>query len=478
MKNTSGGEPSVIHVLPTGKQSNNKHSRNPIQNSSSSVAGHIEEREINRQEQNPISYWSSLYVFPILGACIIFSSTQTLIPWHNLFISPEYWWEELIRSALFYMPFRIVLPTAREAYCVFQLKEILTIAWHLKFWIAHVSEWITLCCLQHLLWVVIYENNYPMPSGYALNGFIAWYITIFLILPRLFPRQLRADPKFKTRLNNYVYYQFFWSIIAFQEYAMDMIFETLKAFQVPFLMAIVIPAFRRLVEWILPKFFNKAVGYKKGWTKRDENEAATFCLETLITQVYTIYVAVRLSSADILTGCCILGVELLINLYSCIQIIQMHKKVGGTNEYDESLLWTAERNSSMVSLLTAELIEVLSPLAYSLALSMAYYGPNATIMTGIKNEYFGIPAITDIREVLNVLSMMVLIDLAGGICFGILLKYFCKVNIFEEMCKILQKYWIHLAIFIGGDLTHVSCSNAILIKCSIIIYYTHIFLFI
>ena len=124
MKNTSEGEASVIHVLPTGEQSNSKNSRNPIQDSSSSHTMHVVETEINRQEQNLISYWSSLYVFPILGACIIFSSTQTLIPWHNLFISPEYWWEELIRSALFYMPFRIVLPTAREAYCVFQLKEI------------------------------------------------------------------------------------------------------------------------------------------------------------------------------------------------------------------------------------------------------------------------------------------------------------------------------------------------------------------
>ena len=83
-------------------------------------------------------------------------------------------------------------------------------------------------------------------------------------------------------------------------------------------------------------------------------------------------------------------------------------------------------------------------------------------MIGIKHEYFGIPATSDIQEVLIVLFMMAQIDMVGGVIFGILLKYFCNVNIFEEMCKILQKYWIHLAIFIGGDLTHVSSLHTLL----------------
>ena len=458
MKITNNARPtvSVIKVSTIDRQTGNPTVRSSAQDSSQSIEENIDDKTNYHFEEQRVSYWNALYVFNILGICIIFSSTQTLIPWHNLFINPEFWWEDLIRNCFFYMPFRIVLPTLREAFCVFQWKEILGIKWHLKFWAAHISEITILCCLQHLIWVNTLHNNYPMPTGYMLVGFIAWYITIFAVLPRLFPRELRNDPDYKTRIRSYVYYLFFWSIIAWQEWIMDVIFEMIKAYQVPYLMSIVIPAFRRLDEWILPKFFNKAVGYKKGWTKKDENEAATFCLETYITQVFTIYVAVRLSSADIFTGCCILGVELLINLYSCTQIIQLHNKIGGTDDHDQILIFRAERNSVIVSLLTAEFIEVITPIAYSVAFSAAYYGPNARSMIGIKHEYFGIPATSDIQEVLIVLFMMAQIDMVGGVIFGILLKYFCNVNIFEEMCKILQKYWIHLAIFIGGDLTHVS----------------------
>ena len=447
---------SVIQVSTIDKETRNTAIRNVAQDSSQSTEPNIDDQTNYRYVEQRVSYWNALYVFPILGICVIFSSTQTLIPWHNLFINPEFWWEDLIRQCLFYQLFRVVLTTLREAYCVFQLKEILSIKWHLKFWGAHTSEITILCCLQHFIWVNTLQHNYPMPTGYMLVGFIAWYITIFAVLPRLFASELRKDPDYKTRIRSYVYYLFFWSIIAWQEWILDVIFEITKAYQVPYLISLVIPAFRRLDEWILPKCFNKAVGYKKGWTKKDENEAATFCLETQITQVFTIYVAVRLSSADIFTGCCILGVELLINLYSCIQIIQMHKKIGGTDDHDQSLIFRAERNSAIVSLLTAEFIEVITPLAYSVAFSAAYYGPNARSMIGIKHEYFGIPATSDIQEVLIVLFMMAQIDMVGGVIFGILLKCFCDINIFEEMCKILQKYWIHLAIFIGGDLTHVS----------------------
>ena len=176
----------------------------------------------------------------------------------------------------------------------------------------------------------------------------------------------------------------------------------------------------------------------------------------MINQVYTIYVAVRLSSADTFTGACILGVEFLINLYSCFKIIRMHRKIEGSDDSENKAERKAEKKSAIVSLLTVELIETLTPAAYAISLLMAYYGPNATLMTGIKNEYFGIPAITDIQGVINIVFLMSGFDLLAGLVFGLLLRYFCKMNMFAEICKILQKYWIHLAIFIGGDLTQVS----------------------
>ena len=481
MKNSIDSETPlpVIQVLPRNESLNHESSENIGQDDLSSSEEKNYQKENNQNKEKSVSYWNSLYSFVILGACLISSSTQTLIPWHNLFTNPEFWWEDLIRAGLIYNLLRIVLPTIREAYCIFGEKEILSFFWHIKFYVAHASESIALRCFEYLMWCVYLQKPYPMPMGAMLSMMLAWYITIFAVLPKLLPRALRSDRLFKKRLKNYLFYLFLWSIIGYQEPIMDNIFTMLTDYQnngipVEWMMAFIIPAFRRLVEWLLPKFFNKAVGYKEGWTKIDENESATFCMETMITQSYTIYVAVRLSAADITTGGMILGVEFLINLYSCVQIIQLHQKVDGTDISERSDVWKAEKKSAIVSLLTAEFIEILTPLAYGTSLVIAYYGPNATLMTGIKNEYFGIPAITDILQVFSVLFIMTVIDFLGGVLFGILLAYFCRINIFEEMCKILEKYWVHLAIFLGGDICHVSRFLPRKFKNSLFTYFLNI----
>ena len=453
---------SVIHVLPRINETRSSKLSSTIQDSSSSMEEDVVGRTNNLYKEQPVSYWSALCVFAILGAAIIFSSTQTLIPWRNLFIHPEFWWEDMIRHGVIYFGISIILPTARDAYCIFQYKEFISIKWHLKFYIPLVSQFIALCCLQQFIWQNIFGNEYLMPLGFTFPKIVATLTSLFVIFPLIFPSELKRDPKYKERLKGAISYGFVQIIIIQQEPILDSIFTMLTDYQTngisaQCLISVIIPAFRRIVEWILPKFFNKAVGYQKGWTKLDENEAATFCMETWINIQYTHYIAIRLSHSYISTQVCILGVEFCINLYYCIQIIRRHRKIGGIDRNSVALL-RAEVNSSIVSFLTAEFIETLTPLIYAIALLMAYYGPNATIMTGIKNEYFGVPAITNIQSALIVLFVMAGIDLIGGVVLGVLLKYFCKMDISSVICRVLQRYWIILAIFIGGDITHVSCS--------------------
>ena len=301
-----------------------------------------------------------------------------------------------------------------------------------------------------------------MLLGELPAGMIGWYITVFVLWAVFFPTEKRNDPDFKTRLNNYVYYLLVWSLIPWQELFMDTIFTLLTSYDLQFLMALVIPLFRSFVEWILPKFFNKACGYKKGWTKADENEPATFCMETMIAQAYSMYIAVRLTmfSPETRTTGCILGVEFLINLYHCFQIIRIHNKIGANDGNEQNSVLKAEKKSAIVSLITLEFIEASIPLIYAMGIVLAYYGPNAKLMIGIKSEYFGVPPITNLLNVLSVLFLMAGIDALGGILVGVLLGYFCKINIIKELTIILQKYWIHLSIFMGGEICNVSMCKA------------------
>ena len=103
---------SVIQVLPRNGQIYNDDTINVgLDDNPSSEQKSNRKEDNNQNEEKSISYWNSLYSFVILGVCIISSSTQTLIPWHNLSINPEFWWEDLIRGGLIYMLLRIVLTT-------------------------------------------------------------------------------------------------------------------------------------------------------------------------------------------------------------------------------------------------------------------------------------------------------------------------------------------------------------------------------
>ena len=125
MKNSIDSETTlpVIQVLPRNESLNHESSENISQDDHSSSEEKNYQKENNQNKEKSVSYWNSLYSFVILGACLISSSTQTLIPWHNLFTNPEFWWEDLIRAGLIYNLLRIVLPTVREAYCIFGEKE-------------------------------------------------------------------------------------------------------------------------------------------------------------------------------------------------------------------------------------------------------------------------------------------------------------------------------------------------------------------
>ena len=49
-----------------------------------------------------------------------------------------------------------------------------------------------------------------------------------------------------------------------------------------------------------------------------------------------------------------------------------------------------------MKLVLAELCEGLTPLAYAISFSMAYYGPNAELLGNIKSDYWHYEAVQDV----------------------------------------------------------------------------------
>ena len=66
-----------------------------------------------------ISHWNGLYVFVILGTCVACTSMITMIPIHNIFEYPEFWWEHIFHGSAFVVLFYRTLPMTWEVYLLF-----------------------------------------------------------------------------------------------------------------------------------------------------------------------------------------------------------------------------------------------------------------------------------------------------------------------------------------------------------------------
>ena len=86
---------------------------------------------------------------------------------------------------------------------------------------------------------------------------------------------------------------------------------------------------------------------------------------------------------------------------------------------------------------------------------MAYYGPNANILGGIKLDLWHHEVVTDIIPVLKNLTLLFCIDLLSAITNGILLAITCKINSLKWIQKIQSQYWLIFAF------TEARCMNEV-----------------
>ena len=164
---------------------------------------------------------------------------------------------------------------------------------------------------------------------------------------------------------------------------------------------------------------------------------------------HALYVSIKLGhTATAVTSSCILIVDAVLNLYSCYKIIQLHLLVSPDGSQAAK-----EKKHRLVKLILIETLEVLVPLAYLLTVLIAYYGPNGEILGNIRNSLWQYKAIDNIEKLILAVLLMFVIDLCSAI---ISLWKICSVNLLREACKVMDDYWIVIAINIANYLNYVS----------------------
>ena len=338
------------------------------------------------------------------------------------------------------------------------MKSILTFEWQLRMFLLSSLTYVVPYYVMYLAWTNYLNYNPPIPYADHVCKFSSRIGTMIAVWYG-FSNDMRKKPEFRNRIKNYFFYYLWWIVIEIQMEMLSMICHKLGIRQaasglpLQWLMAFLIPMCRELNQWILSKILVKVLGYQE--LLMDENQPATFAMEASLSISFALYVTVILSYTTKLTVACTLIVEFGINLFHSVRIIRLQKKINASDEQGKVLC--ANKEATLTSLITAELIEVLVPLTYAIVYAISYYGPNASLIARVKLNYpeIGRTEISDVEGIFAFLFTMFTFDTVGGIVLGLALKRICNVNVMEKCSEMLTKYWFLLALFLSGEMLYV-----------------------
>lgn len=297
--------------------------------------------------------------------------------------------------------------------------------------------------LIHLIWSEILGYYEPMP----FRLFLTWDISVVVTVGRcwyLIPKETRKDKIFRKRCKGIAFsglWIIFFSVqlifisIAFRKIPLD--FQWTIAFMAPFIKEI-----NDRYELINCIFMTMSAS--------PENLVQVqFIGQIIINIIYSFWLAMILvgtitKKAEFL----LLGINFCINMSLCSKVIRLDKKSYDRNVETINCL----KQKTFTALLLNELVEILLPLVFIGTFSLAYHGPNKDILWNIRN-------IDNLNAFLTPVMEMALIDSGSLILSGVAFLWFSRINIFQEYCKTIKKYWIYLAFFGGTYITSVSIKN-------------------
>ena len=414
------------------------------------ISSHIQAEEDSGKPKNRYSkkknftYSYAFHIITILLFCAILEIPLLWIPRTNSIVYQSYWLEFNL-PLVFWMILmagndllNLIIwskeDALRSVFVLFRLYTLYTMAWIIPY------------IFGHWIWCTYLGYYHPIPYlGFNLIIVqIVFMVGIWFVLPL----ELLSKPDFRTKLKIYTLY-FLWTlIIMIQNEILAFLFKNLPA-DWQWIMAFLIPSLREVDKWIRTKMVNKMAG--------TQDESARVLLGIAINLFYSLFVAIRFVGAEKETAFLIMTVDFVLHLRMTLQTIRICNTV--TNQDDES--HALERRKSITKLVLAELTEGIVPMAYAITFAMAYYGPNASILGNVKNDYWGYEKVDDIDHTFLMLFILFAVDTVSVLFNALLLWKSVNVNLFKEICLTLGKYWFFFATKLSMLLLSNFASNDI-----------------
>ena len=131
---------------------------------------------------------------------------------------------------------------------------------------------------------------------------------------------------------------------------------------------------------------------------------------------------------------------------------------------DKFLIFLIVKND-LEELAMTERIETLIPLIYIICMLMGWFGPNATILGGIKLTLWQHGAIKDLNIFLTNVTLFVSVDLVNFILNWILLKTTVNINLMSNLKTIQKDFWLLMAF--QETALFIEVRTEVLVDCKI-----------
>ena len=364
---------------------------------------------------------------PIIG--VLPTLLMTLIPAHDLILYPEYWYEiifhGLLQNTCLYSYMSLLAASLFNLKYIIQQKNVS--------YILFVGNLICLGLLvsSYYSWTEIFDKQFPIPN----LGFILTTIMVFsshVVIWRKFPSEWRKDKKFKKRMIFYLLYFVYTAILGI---LYQILAERIRLTNISYqpIVALALPVTREISVWIGMKFIKKICS-------ADEKGAELFLQYTLSARHAIVVGSFMSSVPNSLVSYVLMGADFLINVLLCLWIVW--SKVKHPDKIHSQI-------DLLQELAIAELTEFHAPLSLIVTISLAYFGPNATILGNISNDYWQYEAIEDINGYMANLGLFFMIEFSCAIVTTIILWFTCRINLCKAFVELQEEFGKSYCVVLG-----------------------------
>ena len=397
----------------------------------------LEDNQRNLETSEDASRWKSLYTILILAACIANIAVMTSFPRKNSIFFPEYWYETIILvvvAVCFRQSFSHIL-----GLFIFTKERCLLTRFHFtKVFLTSSTVFVVSYCISYYTWTWYLGYNHPMPLM-AITILLA-DITIYKIaFWFFFPMELRYRDGLRQQCTIYLIWRICVTLHVVPNEILSKISKTDSFLQ--YTLPLLIPFFRDLSSWVAKKIVQISPG--------TNNEATKFLVTASIHLSYTKFVTAKLHTLPQSMVFGILIVETLMHIKGCYEIFTLTKRIQEVHRTTGIDATISRRKNKVQSLAMNEFVDAMLPLVFGIAFAMAYYGPNAAMIKGVKNEDFG-DKVGDIQHIYFTMVLMFSFDLFAMTISVMFLRRFCNINLFQEFCNMIDKYWLIFLVKLPG----------------------------